>query len=61
MMLRYILTIFFLATTCFAQDPSRMDSLGQYYLSNGQFMGSVLVARGDQILFSKSYGSANLE
>jgi CubicO group peptidase (beta-lactamase class C family) len=24
-------------------------------------MGSVLVARGDQVLFSKGYGSANLE
>jgi CubicO group peptidase (beta-lactamase class C family) len=60
-MLRYILTVLLLVTTCFAQDQSRMDSLVQYYLSDGQFMGSVLVARGDQVLFSKSYGSANLE
>jgi CubicO group peptidase (beta-lactamase class C family) len=61
MLHRCMLLILLLATNCMAQDPSRMDSLGQYYWSNGQFMGSVLAARNDQILFSKSYGSANLE
>src|SRR5712691_7570008 len=30
-------------------------------ISNKQFMGSVLVARGNDVLFSKGYGSANLE
>lgn len=38
-----------------------MDQVVQSYVSNKQFMGSVLVARGDQILLSKGYGSANLE
>jgi len=38
-----------------------MDRTAQYYLSTGQFMGSVLVARGDEVLFRKSYGSADLE
>ena len=60
-MLRYVLGILILATTCFAQETSRMDQLVQSYVSNKQFMGSALVARGDQVLFSKSYGSANLE
>src|SRR5215813_4977735 len=41
-------------------DP-RMDQVVQSYVSNKQFMGTVLVARGDQIVFSKGYGSANLE
>jgi CubicO group peptidase (beta-lactamase class C family) len=50
-----------LATLCFAQDVTRMDQIAQSYLSNKQYMGSVLVARNDDVLFSKGYGSANLE
>jgi len=38
-----------------------MDQIVQYYVDNQQFMGSVLVARGDTVLFSKAYGFANLE
>src|SRR5688572_7179869 len=40
---------------------SRMDQIAQSYVSNKQFMGSVLVARGNEVLLSKGYGSANLE
>jgi CubicO group peptidase (beta-lactamase class C family) len=40
---------------------ARMDQVVQSYVSNKQFMGTVLVARGDQVVFSKGYGSANLE
>ena len=43
------------------QDPTRMDQVVQSYAQNGQFMGSVLVARGAEILLSKGYGFANLE
>lgn len=51
-----------LAGACLAQNmDSRMDQIVQSYVNNKQFMGSVLVARGDQVLFSKGYGSANLE
>jgi CubicO group peptidase (beta-lactamase class C family) len=42
-------------------DTSRMDQIVQSYVDAKQFMGSVLVARGDAILFNKSYGMANLE
>jgi CubicO group peptidase (beta-lactamase class C family) len=50
-----------LPVVSFAQDPSgRMDKLVQSY-TPGQFMGSVLVARGSDVLLSKGYGSANLE
>ena len=52
--------ILLLATTAWAQDTSRMDQAIQK-LVPGQFMGSVLVARGDKTLLSKGYGSANLE
>ena len=38
-----------------------MDQLVQSYFANKQFMGTVLVARGGQVLVSKGYGSANLE
>jgi CubicO group peptidase (beta-lactamase class C family) len=39
----------------------RMDQIVQSYVTNKQFMGSVLVARGADVLFSKGYGAANLE
>jgi CubicO group peptidase (beta-lactamase class C family) len=38
-----------------------MDQVVQSYAKNGQFMGSVLVARGAEVVMSKGYGSANLE
>src|SRR5207247_4260068 len=50
-----------LAGTCRAQDAARMDQIVQSYVANHQFMGTALVARGNQVLFSKGYGSANLE
>src|SRR5450631_804571 len=43
------------------QDVSRMDQIMQSYASAKTFMGTVLVARGGEILFSKGYGMANLE
>lgn len=60
MLLRLIL---FAATPvlCFAQDAARMDQIVQSYASTHNFMGSVLVARGSQVVFSKGYGSADLE
>jgi CubicO group peptidase (beta-lactamase class C family) len=56
----------FAAAACFGQnaanpDMARLDQVVQTYVNAKQFMGSVLVARGDEIVFSKSYGSANLE
>jgi CubicO group peptidase (beta-lactamase class C family) len=42
-------------------SAARMDEIVQSYVDAKQFMGSVLVARGETVLFSKAYGSANLE
>jgi CubicO group peptidase (beta-lactamase class C family) len=42
-------------------DAARMDQIARFYVDTNQFMGSVLVARGDEVVFSKSYGFANLE
>ena len=59
---RMITVFFILAGTSLAQSTdARMDQLVQSYVSNKQFMGSVLVARGNDVLLSKGYGSANLE
>jgi hypothetical protein len=38
-----------------------MDQLVQSYVTNGDFMGSVLVARGEEILLSNGFGLANAE
>lgn len=50
-----------LACVCTAQDVGRLDQVAQSYASSNRFMGSVLVARGREILVSKGYGFANLE
>jgi CubicO group peptidase (beta-lactamase class C family) len=60
-MLRRIGIALILAAAARAQDSSRLDQVVQTYIADKTFMGSVLVARGDQILLSKGYGSANLE
>lgn len=60
-MLSRFAVVLFVGVTCLAQDPARMDQIVQSYVANKQFMGTVLVARGSQVLFSKGYGSANLE
>ena len=38
-----------------------MDQVVQSYVADKTFMGTVLVARGSDVLFSKGYGMANLE
>lgn len=40
---------------------SMMDELLQSYAANKKFMGTVIVARGKNIIFEKGYGFANLE
>jgi CubicO group peptidase (beta-lactamase class C family) len=49
------------ATVCFAQDVARMDQVVQSFVGNGTFAGSVLVARGSDVIVSKGYGLANVE
>jgi hypothetical protein len=40
---------------CLAQDAARMDQIMQSYAAD-HFMGTALVARGNQVVFSKGYG-----
>jgi CubicO group peptidase (beta-lactamase class C family) len=44
-----------------APPVERMDQIARYYVDAKQFSGAVLVARGEQVLFSKAYGLANVE
>ena len=50
-----------LAGSCLAQNASRMDQIVRSYVVDHKFMGTALVARGSEVLFSKGYGSADLE
>ena len=59
--IRRALVLLFVATSCFAQDAARMEEVVQTYVRDKTFMGSVLVARGTDVILSKGYGSANLE
>ena len=44
-----------------AQDTTRMNQVVQASVLPDHFMGTVLVARGPRVIFSKGYGSADLE
>ena len=44
-----------------AQDLKRIEALVDSAAANDHFSGAVLVAKGDQVLLDKGYGSANLE
>lgn len=44
-----------------AQDIERMDEIVRAQSDGMRFMGSVLVSRGGETLFERSYGYANLE
>ena len=52
-----------LSLTGFAagQDATRIDEVLRHLADERGFMGSVLLARGDEVLFSEGYGSANIE
>ncbi len=59
--------VLLVAAPAVAQDGAapvsadKLDEIVRGYVQNKTFMGSVLVARGADVLLSKGYGSANLE
>ncbi len=60
--MRFAITLFLLlAGSGTAQDTGRMDRIVQSGAGSRKFTGTVLVARGGEVLFSKGYGFANLE
>jgi CubicO group peptidase (beta-lactamase class C family) len=60
MMLRFAIVLL-AAAAGWAQDAARMEQVIQAYTADRHFMGSVLVAKGTEVLLNKGYGSANLE
>ena len=50
-----------LAVGCSQHTDSSLDGIVAQYASQGRFMGTVLVARGDEVLLRKGYGFADLE
>jgi CubicO group peptidase (beta-lactamase class C family) len=60
-MTKFALVLCLVAAPCFAQEAARFDEVVKPYVDRHAFMGSVLVARGSDIVFSKGYGSADLE
>lgn len=61
-MMERLLLGLLLASLCGAQvTTTRLNRIVQAYVDKHQFMGSVLVARGNTILLNRGYGSANLE
>lgn len=48
-------------TASMAQDTARMNQVVQAYVAQDHFMGAALVAKGARVIFSKGYGSADLE
>jgi CubicO group peptidase (beta-lactamase class C family) len=55
------LTVLLVAISAWAQDAARMEQVIESYVAKHQFMGSVLVAKGKDVLLDKGYGSADLE
>jgi CubicO group peptidase (beta-lactamase class C family) len=55
------LVLLLIASPCLAQDAARMEEVVQTYVRDKSFMGTVLVARGTDVILNKGYGSANLE
>lgn len=49
------------ASPVMAQDVTRMDQVVRASADRDEFSGSVLVARGDEVLLDKGYGLANRE
>ena len=49
------------ATPAPAQDTQRMEEVVEAEADAGKFMGAVLVAKGDEPMLNKAWGSADLE
>ena len=60
--LRLVIFALAVVVSALAQTPARkFDEQARAYVRNGDFSGTILVARDGHILFQKSYGMANHE
>ncbi len=61
-MRKAILALSFFTAAAFAQTPeARVEQVIQSYVADNTFMGTVLIAKGGNIILDKGYGYANLE
>jgi CubicO group peptidase (beta-lactamase class C family) len=57
--MRHLLLLLALHSVLFAQETPRIDRIGTFYNEHDGFSGTITVAHGDNILFSKGYGLAD--
>lgn len=61
-MKKLLLLLFAFSSFTFAQDKfTRMDSLLNYLHENNKFMGSLTIREGENVVFNKAYGYADVE
>jgi CubicO group peptidase (beta-lactamase class C family) len=60
-MLRFAVLFIASVVVGVAQDVRRMEEVAASHASNDRFMGSVLVAKDDAVVFERSYGWASVE
>ncbi len=61
-MKKLLLFVFAFSNLTFAQDKfTRMDSLLNYLYENNKFMGSLTIREGENVVFNKAYGFADVE
>ena len=61
-MKKLLLFVFAFSSFTFAQDKfTRMDSLLNYLNENNKFMGSLTIREGENVVFNKAYGFADVE
>lgn len=61
-MKKLLLLLFAFSSFTFSQDKfTRMDSLLNYLHENNKFMGSLTIREGENVVFNKAYGYADVE
>ena len=61
-MKKLLLFILTFSSFTFAQDKfTKMDSLLNYLYENNKFMGSLTIREGENVVFNKAYGFADVE
>lgn len=61
-MKKLLLFVFAFSSFTFSQDKfTRMDSLLNYLYENNKFMGSLTIREGENVVFNKAYGFADVE
>ena len=61
-MKKLLLFILTFSSFTFAQDKfTKMDSLLNYLHENNKFMGSLTIREGENVVFNKAYGYADVE